>query len=384
MPWGLVSSHMAGSDDVAASLIASLTDEGEAVDEGSFTLDPAKAREKLREYQLVDAHEWILLAISAGHVATGGRGPVRVEWGSTATVWFPGVSLTAEQLGSCFAAVFGRERGLEGEARKEARVLRLLGIAGNAALSLGSELAIESVVPGGERHVLRVGTDGVQRIEHDRSDGAEVGIRVIVRGGRGQRRAALEYELVLDRCRMAAMAISMDTARISQGPIACFDKPLQRVDVRVGDIVVGEAAFESVGVDPAKALIINRGVLVATETLANCSAGFVAVVYVDLPMDLSQRQILRDKAWDELMAAIQTAHDGLPRPRPRVVDVGRPATHDEPPPWRHAVVVIGAVLVLGTAIVIWLGSEEPPREQLRHACEVGDRDACATLIELSQ
>lgn len=305
-------------DDVAASLIASLTNEGEAVDEGSFTLDPAKAREKLREYQLADAHEWILLAISAGYVATDGRGPVRVSWGSTAVVWFPGVNFTAAQLERCFAAVFEQTRELEGEARTQARVLRLLGIASNAALSLGAELTIESIVPGGERQVLRVGSDGVQTIEHDRRDGAEIGIRMSVRGG-GERQPEREYNLVLDRCRMAVTAIFLDNERISQGPSAAFDKAGQHANIRVGDTVIGEAAFELSRVRPANALIVNRGLLVETVSLADCQAGFIAVVHVDLPMDLSQRRILRGTAWDELMAAIQTTHASLPRPQAEAV-----------------------------------------------------------------
>jgi hypothetical protein len=305
---------VSGPDDVAASLITSLTNEGEAVDEGSFTLDPAKAREKLREYQLADAHEWILLAISAGHVATKGRGPVRVNWGSTAVVWFPGVSLTAEQLESCFAAVFAQARELEGEARTQAQVLRLLGIASNAALSLGEELTIESIVPGGERQVLRVGSDGVQTIENDRRDGAEIGIRMSVRGG-SERKPEREYELVLDRCRVAAMAIFLDNGRISLGPSAAFAKRGKPADVRVSDTVMGEAAYELASPRPAKALIVNRALLVETVSLADCRAGFIAVVHVDLPMDLSQRRILRGTAWDELMAAIQTTHDSLPRPK---------------------------------------------------------------------
>jgi hypothetical protein len=298
---------VSGSDDVAASLIAALAVEGTSVDEGSFTLDPTKAREKLRDYRLADAHEWILLAISAGHVATGGRGPVRVSWGSTAVVWFPGVSLTAAQLEGCFAAAFVRMRGLEGEERTRAQVLRLLGIAGNAALSFEStELTIESVVAGGERHVLHVDSDGVQKLEHNHR-GGEAGIRVIVRG-EGQRRANREYDLVFDRCCMSMMPVFMDNVRISHGPRAAFKQLLQCADIVVGDTVIGEAVFEYLSLEPAKALVINHGVLAETVTLADCKLGFVAVVYVALPMDLSQRHVLRGKTWDDVMAAIQRSH----------------------------------------------------------------------------
>jgi hypothetical protein len=372
---------VSGPDDVAASLIAALTDEGEAVDEGSFTLDPAKAREKLREYQLADAHEWILLAISAGHVATDGRGPVRVRSGSEAEVWFPGVSLTAQQLENCFAAAFGRTRGLVGEALTRARVLRLLGIAGNAALSLGStELEIESVAPGGERHVLHVSSDGVQKLEHERRDAAAPGIRMLVRGGRGQRRPRRERELVRERCRLALTEIFVGDDRINRGLNAAFDRPVQRVDVRVGETVVGKASFESRGTGPAKVLVVNRGVLVETVTLAECTSGFVAVVHVDLPMDLSQRQILREQAWDELMAAIRATHDSLPRPR---LDVSG-LDDATPRPWRNAALVAGISMALGVALVVtarWLGfGVQLSREQLAEACKTGDRDACLELI----
>jgi hypothetical protein len=366
--------------DVAASLIEALANEGEQLEQGSFTLDPAKAREKLRAYQLGDAHEWILLAISAGYVATGGRGPVHVYGGARASVRFSGISVSSAQLEHCFAAVFGRERGLEGEALTRAQVLRQLGLAANAALALGAHVEIESIEPSGDCHVLRVSPDGTQVIEHERAHGSEVGIRVEVRG-RGQRRANRELELVRERCQLANTAIFLDDERMSQGPT--FNMPLQRVEIRLGDAVVGKAAFEQFGVAPAKALIINRGVLIETETLTECAPGFVAIVDVDLPVDLSQRQILRDETWEQLLAAIRAVHDALPRPR---LPAGGLASEGDARPWFSAVKAI-AVLVLSGALLSvillkWpIMDEGRNPEQLRIGCERGDRYACATLVD---
>lgn len=375
---------MSEPDDVAASLVAELTGQGDHVDDGGFTLDPTAAREKLRAYQLTDAHEWILLAVSAGYVATGGRGPVHVHSGARTSVRFAGISLGAAQLEHCFAAVFSRERGLDGEALTRARVLRLLGLAANAALSLGADVEIESVEPGGECHVLRVSPDGTQVIEREHIEQAEIGVRIDVGSGRGRRRTSREHELVVERCRLATTAIVLDEQPISLGPT--FVMPVQRAEIRLGDAVVGMAAFEQYGVEPAKALIINRGVLAETVTLGDCLTGFVAIVDVDLPTDLSQRQILRDQAWDRLLAAIRSVHDALPRPR---FDPGGLASEGGGArPWSHAAVFTTAVVCLALLVAVlvsWLGSDEDPTpEQLLSACENRDRVACATLIDQTQ
>jgi TPR repeat protein len=361
-------------DDVAASLVDSLASEGAHVDEGSFTLDPAKAREKLRAYQLADAHEWILLAISAGYVATGGRGPVHVYAGARASVQFSGVSFGAAQLEHCFAAVLGRQRGPADQ------VLRLLGLAANAALSLGAHVEIESTAPGGQRHTLRVSPEGAQVIEHDEDAGVEGSIRIDVHG-RGKRRAARERELVVERCLMTSTAIFLDDQQFSQGPT--FTTPLQRVDVTLGEAVIGKAAFERYRADAAKALIINRGVLVETVTLSDLIPGFVAIVDVDLPTDLSQRQILRDEAWERVLAAIRQAHDALPRP-PRL-DPGGLASEGDGSSRSTATVMV--VALLGFALIVtvvgrWIFRDERPQpENLWRACERGDRFACASAIE---
>jgi hypothetical protein len=179
------------------------------------------------------------------------------------------------------------------------------------------------------------------------------------------------------------MVIELAGKPINQGPLAAFDKPLQRVGVLVGDTPIGIAAYELQSAEPAKALFVNRSVLVETVTLDDCNSGFVAIVHVDLPMDLSQHQILRDVAWAEVMTAIRTAHASLPRPR---LDVGGPATEaGGPRPWRTAVLATAAVLALAVVlgfVVRAIVSRMPPNpRQLRHACEQRDRDACARLIE---
>ncbi len=306
---------MSEPDDVAAALIAGLADDGEQVDEGGFTLDPAKAREKLRAYQLADPREWILLAIAAGHVATDGRGPVRASWGASAAVWFEGLALSAAELERCFAAVLGGERDREGEALRRARVQRLLGLAGNAALSLGDvELEIECLAEG-ERRRLRVRSDAAQEFERepvgDRIDAPELRIRA--RGARDRRAPEREYDLVHERCRYASMPLLLDGELLGRGPRAAFVEPLERAEIRVAGELVGEAALEREGAEPARALIINRSVLVETLTLDGCLPGFVAIVHVDLPMDLSQRQLLRSEAFAELLAAIRAAAQREPQ-----------------------------------------------------------------------
>lgn len=371
---------MSTPDDVASSLIDSLASEATHVDEGSFTLDPAKAREKLRAYQLADAHEWILLAISAGYVATGGRGPVHVQSGRRASVRFTGVRLSAAALEHCFAAVFGRERELEGDALIQARVLRLLGLAANAALSLEARVEIESVDASGQRHALRVSPDGAQVLERVDNPDAELGTRITVH--RGSRRTASERELVAERCLMTSAAILLDDEHISQGPT--FVMPIRRTDVTLDGAVIGKASFETDRTAPAKALIINRGVLAETVTLVDCSDGFVAIVDVDLPTDLSQRQILRDETWSRLLASIKATHDALPRP-PRFNPGGLPSEGDHQAQSTTATIIV--VALIGSAFFVfvllkWILRDALPAEPdyLTRGCEQGDPLSCSEAI----
>jgi hypothetical protein len=368
--------------DIAGSLIAALEGGGEYVDDGAFTLDAAKARAKLREHQLADPHAWVLLAISAGVLATAGLGPVHVRCGSAETeVSFGGVNLSPAQLEHCFAAVFGRQRGLEGRALREARVLHLLGLVANAALSFRkTQIIIESTQWSGERHRLSIDADG-QSLDEQPAGPRQAQLRVIVRA-RGDRKSTRERELILDRCRHTSASIFLANVRVSEGPSAAL-VGTRLAEVRVGRESVGIAGFQPDGVESAQALIVNRGVLVETLTVGGCLPGFVAIVEVDLPMDLSQRQVVRNADWDALMTAIRSAHAQLPKPISQLRGLASESGSGVSRVARRVGPWLAGVTLLGFVVGLVLDARESDRVSQLEACEHGNPDACRQLLDAS-
>jgi hypothetical protein len=88
---------------VAGSLIAALEQGGELVEAGEFSIDAAQALVKLRDYQLVDPHGWVLLLIEAAVLA--GQDPVTIPSEGEFVELGP-LELHADELEQLFARVF--------------------------------------------------------------------------------------------------------------------------------------------------------------------------------------------------------------------------------------------------------------------------------------
>lgn len=127
-----------GTSDVAAELIGELVSEGTQVDEGGFTLDPTKALEKLRAFQLAEREAWVLFLVEAAALA-GASARIAFWAGEDLAVDFVGPALGAGQLESVFLAPFEDMSELEGEAlaltTTEAEADWLTGTRGGSAMS---------------------------------------------------------------------------------------------------------------------------------------------------------------------------------------------------------------------------------------------------------
>ena len=111
-------------------LLAQLQREGQPVDSGSFSLDVAHAREKLRRYQLADASSFVLKWLQSG-VA---RGAAQVDLTSSHTqlaMRLEGCTFAPEELESLFHHLLNGRPGQMGGARS----LRALAIGVNSALA---------------------------------------------------------------------------------------------------------------------------------------------------------------------------------------------------------------------------------------------------------
>jgi hypothetical protein len=289
---------------VARQLIDALVQEGRFVDDGVFTLDPSKAREKLRGYQLVNAHAYILLVVECASIA--GASAIDISCGRTSVGEFMGVSLTQTQLENVFTSVFLDTDALRGEALAAARIQQLFGVAANAALALEPErIEIENVDHEGRLNRMTIDASGHQCTSV--GEGPRGRTRFVVTDARDTDREQLEVALIRERCQYASFTINLYGQRMSAGP----RRPLlglrtERIRLDNGT-TIGLAGFRPER-EPAKLLLVTRGVLAETITLDDARPGFVAVVDVDLRKDLSQRGVLRDEAFDRVIRAVMRTH----------------------------------------------------------------------------
>jgi hypothetical protein len=329
------------ASDVAAELISDLATEGTLVNEGGFTLDPTKALEKLRAFQLAEREAWVLFLVEAASLA-GADAQIAFWAGEDLTVDFVGLPLSAKQLESIVLAPFEDRRKLDGELRTVAELRRCLGLALNAALAIESQgLELVAVDADGQGHRLVLEPSGEARVEV--WEAARPGVVVVRRhsqGMEGLRQSVRELDLVRARCRHASFRVSCDGARISQGVEALakgrLHCPILDAEGRaIGVAIVGDNQGEG------RARIVVRGVIVEVLSRAIWHPEFLAVVDVDLPTDLGANQVLRGPAYDALVAAISLAYEQL---RERCLD----EWGDYVPPIQHEPVRSYLLRVTGT------------------------------------
>lgn len=337
------------SDDVAGSLIDALADEGEAVDEGRFTLDPRAAQRKLRAHQLSNPLAYVLLLVEAAHLG-GSDAAIAFELGLTTKVGFAGPCLSEAELVDLFGAVFGRRDALPPEQRARAEFVRALGLAANAALAAGARhVRVFNVDDEGRTRGVSLTTDEPPRTLDAGPEGPpgrtvfEFHDSVLELA-----RAARERELLAERCRYASVPITVDGERIDEGIEAAFAsfRRIETAEIALGEFGRHGAAAHRPMAEPARALILTRGVIAESIELDGCRPGFLAVVDVDLRKDLSQRRVVRDASFEAVLAAIEQAHAQLPSASDAVRRDG-----DEPIDWQ-ALVVVALIVASGLLLVV--------------------------------
>ena len=355
--------------DVASGLIDALRGEAEAVDSGAFTLDPAAALRKLRAHQLDDPHAYVLLLVEAAWLAGRGRpeGGVEVELGRTTVAEFRGLALAPDLLPNLFTAALAGPRPSEGEGEGEAvtraRVLQLLGLAANAAMALAPEaVVVESSSSAGEVTRVRLAADGAPTIEigAERGVWAPGRIRFELHRRRGSdRRNQAERALLRERCRYTSLPVRIDGLLASVGPagdLVDAGKPKPgagptRTSIGGEGAAIGVAGHTRDRAAEAGAWIVNRGVGLR-EPLDRFRVGVRAIVEVDLPVDLSRKQLLASPELDAIRADIRVAVERLAPPK-------RPAPPE--PKRSFALVLVLAVFVLAVIGLAFDGIADPFR-----------------------
>lgn len=373
--------------NIADVLAAALAQGGELVDVGGFSLDPDKAREKLRDHQLEDPAAYVLLLVEAAWIAggEGARAGIQFELGSTSTAQFFGLGFDPHELADVLGAVFRSKHKLSGEALARARVLQMLGLAINAALALEQNaVVLHHVDDQGRRTSLRFGAKGPPVIEHGRGE-SQLLTRIEVHGkALDRRRPERERRLLGERCRYADFPIEVDGRAINTDHRALLELHGERQHAGVA-ITLGDpprnvgAATMLARAEPPKLLVLTRGVLSETLTMPNWHPGFVALVDVDLDKDLSQRRVRRDAAFDQVVDAVRRAHERLPKPtHPSPAETKRGGTET------IVIRLVAIAALIAVAVVIGLAirdHEAQQRELHKRQMQLATCDDLASCAE---
>ncbi len=300
------------------AFIDELRTDGRSKEPGEFTLDATVALKKMQDYQLVDAHHYVLELVQAAvH-----KGATWIDFQiDSDDMWmrFDGAPYSAAQLDTIYPAVFRKDLDAETRARAQ------LGLGLNAARAL--DLRWIRVLSGrpGKRVELHVRPDADDEVAPtDREPGkpkgrrrvsTEIHVKTTLMGERVKRIVdglsdrLPEEQALWERCSHASVEVTLDGQRLSQG--------LQL------EGAVGVTTFEAEGLrgvagyrpdgDPARVRLAMHGVELSTHPLQGLhDRGFEALVEADgLRKDVSQADVVRDDRYAKVIAAVQHTRRAL-------------------------------------------------------------------------
>jgi len=291
-------------------ILAQLAAEGEVEAHGGFSIDKAKAREKMRQFQLSDPRQYVLMLVQAAvH-----QGATHIEFQIDADdmeVWFDGEGYSKADLDDLFVSMFG-DRG-----RSNLRSRQELAIALNGALALNPRWVKVWSHRAGQAVSLQMrpgpdSTDSAEACPSRDEGGTRVHVKQRFRPGLALRfvknlqGTIAEESILKERVCYAELPIILDGGRISSG--LRLGTVAGRIDVE-GDGIRGFCGFR-VERDPPRATldVLNAGVWLATHPLPAFPAGFVAMVdSTALRKDVSQTDVVRDDAYTAVLGHLNIA-----------------------------------------------------------------------------
>lgn len=373
------------------------------------SLSPAKARERLRAHRLADPNGYLLLLVEAAQLAApaGVEPHVWVTLSRPIVVEFTSIELEHEQLTQLLGSVFGEHDGLEGETLARARLMRMLGLAVNAGLSVSpapAQVSVAQLDASGHGMSARYLPDGtIELFEVQHEERARPYLRYeILFGIYDNLSLSDERATLTGASRFARFPIEINGWRLSKGLEAGlgFDGAKPHASSRTAPVMLGGEQGQQVGVasnyaadTPAILSLQTRGVLTELVELEGMRPGFRALVDVDLPKDLGQHQVLRGEDYDAVLEAVRQAHEALPKV-PLTPSGGLPP----PPPSEPGMGASGLVyagIVVACVALFALGPRllngpwkslapragaDDPRAQLQ--CSTAQPNGCMQLAQL--
>ncbi|PRP95158.1 hypothetical protein [Enhygromyxa salina] len=317
-----------------SDLVAQLMSAGQLEAKGGFTIDPEKAREKLRQYQLADPRCYVLLLVEAA--STSGASKLEFEIDSDDLhLRFEGAVFGHEQLENIYGSLFAsaQERGespLSAELDKDLarlRGLQQLAFALNSAMALNPKFArVVSVAADGTGTALELRPDQPDEVSRvtDQPPGNWIHVKdrfrpgLIVEFFRSLGDTLAEVTLLRERCRWSRIPVFVNGKQIS-GPMELAGESWTQIDVVDEGVTIGRAALglranpEQAEFDEPGASLVSNGVFMERRTI-NYQAvpGFEAIV--DSPRfgkDVSQTKLLHDSGYLAVIDAIIHAQDQM-------------------------------------------------------------------------
>ncbi len=288
-------------------LVAALHAEGALDTTGGFTLDSARAREKLRQYQLARPHEYVLLLVQAAIL----RGATKIRFDIDADdvrMNFDGTPFTRDDFADLYSAMFVDRATREVQAKQE------LALAVNAAMALNPRYI--RVFSGDEqsRVFLELRPNKADKLNDVKPIALGTWIHVkqrfrpglLVQFLRNLRGTIVEELALRERCRFADVEVVLDGETISHG----FALPGLAAETAIAlDGVKGTGGLMPPDGDedppPASVDILCNGVMITRRTLDQLPARFRAVVDGShLKKDVSQFEVVQDEAYDQVIDAV--------------------------------------------------------------------------------
>jgi hypothetical protein len=298
--------------DVVERLIASLEADAEMIDHGEFTIDQGKARDKLRDYQLADADAWVLLVVELAALL-GARAVYfdYTEPGQT-QVRFRSRGFEREQLAEPLSGVFAARDGASPAERSRRTAWQKLAIACSALLGRATmiELACLDAEGKGARMLWTGDPEGKVELDEIERDADQAGnhLRVALED-RGH--VERETELLRRACRFSSLLVMAGSETVSRGWKAMFAEPEATTPIRDEDFRSLGLAAQVRSNTLAQLCIQTNGVLAEYVLLKGFRPGFSAIADLDLTRDLAQRQVLRDAAYERMLALVRATHDQM-------------------------------------------------------------------------
>lgn len=291
---------------MADDLMARLRAGAEANGTGTFTLDPARARAKLREFQLADPFRYVLLLVQA----LARRGATRIDVDIDADdvrLSSDAQPFTTAELEDLYLLVFAEETPSAG--------VRELALGLNAAMATDPQWV--RVECGGEPGVLlEQRNDAPDRVAP--LPDAAPGVRVVVHqrfslglikrffvASRGKTR---EQALLREHCGWAGIPIRLGGELLPRPPADPAIESLHPVVLH--GRIIGELGLSPAG-ERGRLELVRHHVWLRSHVFDDRSLlGVRGVVDVsDLRTDASMTDVVRDADYDALLTAVHAARD---------------------------------------------------------------------------